>query len=430
MYPQIEQVVNDQLPASTEVAIIGGGIIAVSTAYWLARRGIAVTVLEKGLIGAEQSSRNWGWCRSMGRDLAEIPLALASLRLWDSWQAHLGEDLGFRRSGVLYACENPQQLQQQAAWLEAARAHGVQASLLEGSDLLRVMPEGAAAGWSGALHTPSDGRAEPHRSSAVIARAAQRLGAHIVTGCAVRGLDITAGRVTGLYSERGRLRCSNVVLAGGAWATFFSANLGLRLPQLKVVASVLRTAPMAGGPEQAVGASRYAFRKRADGGYTIAQRNGNLAPITPDSFRYLGDFLPALSKQFREVRLRLDGRFLQELRQPRRWDMDAESPFERCRVLDPQPSPAILSEARDALATAFPFFREMRVAQSWAGVMDVTPDAVPVIGPVEKLPGLFLSTGYSGHGFGIAPGAGHLLADLIDGSTPLVDPQPFAYARL
>lgn len=187
MYPQIETLGSDRLPESTEVAIIGGGIIGVSTAYWLARRGIAVTVLEKGLIGAEQSSRNWGWCRSMGRDLAEIPLALASLRLWDSWQAHLGENLGFHRSGVLYACENPQQLQQQATWLEAARAHGVQARLLEGADLLRVMPEGAAAGWSGALHTPSDGRAEPHRASAVIARAAQRLSARIVTGCAVRG---------------------------------------------------------------------------------------------------------------------------------------------------------------------------------------------------------------------------------------------------
>lgn len=431
MYPQIQTVDSDpQLPARTDVAIIGGGIIGVATAYCLAARGIAVTLLEKGGIGAEQSSRNWGWCRSMGRDLTEIPLALASLRLWDEWREQLGEDTGFRRTGIYYACENPRQLAEQEAWLHGASAFGAEAHLLEGADLRRALPEGTRGGWSGALFAPHDGRAEPHLASAAIARAARRLGARLLTRCAVRGLSTEGGRVAGLITERGELRCSTVVLAGGAWSSLFCRNLGIRLPQLKVVASVLRTQPLPGGPEQALGASRYAFRKRQDGGYTIAQRNGNIAPITPDSFRYLRDFLPALGKQYREVRLRLGRTFLDEWHQPKHWALDRPGPFEQCRVLDPAPSPAILEEARSALCAIYPFFREMRIAQTWAGVMDVMPDAIPVIGEVPQLPGLFLSTGYSGHGFGIAPGAGHLMADLIQGTAPLVDPRPFRFSRL
>lgn len=431
MYPQIPTLPSDaQLPSRTDVAIVGGGIIGVCTAYWLAARGIAVTLLEKGEIAAEQSSRNWGWCRSMGRDLAEIPLALASLRLWDVWQTTLGEDTGFRRTGIWYAGENPRQLAEQAAWLRGASAFGAEARLVEGHELRRLQPEGARAGWSGALFAPHDGRAEPHLATVAIARAARRLGAQLFTRCAVRGVTTAAGRVASVVTERGELPCTSVVLAGGAWSSLLCKSLGIRLPQLRVLASVLRTPPMPGGPEQALGASRYAFRKRADGGYTIAQRSANLAPITPDSLRYLGDFLPALGRQYRELRLRLGREFLDEWRLPHRWALDGISPFERCRVLDPQPSAAILEEARTALAAVFPFFRDLRIAQSWAGAMDVTPDAIPVIGAVPQLPGLYLSTGYSGHGFGIAPGAGQLMAELITGETPLVDPRPFRFERL
>lgn len=347
MYPQIPILPSDaQLPARTEVAIIGGGIIGVCTAYWLAARGIAVTVLEKGEIAAEQSSRNWGWCRSMGRDLAEIPLAQASLRLWDDWQATLGEDTGFRRTGIWYACENPRQLAEQAAWLRRASAFGAEARLVEGAELRRLQPEGASAGWSGALFAPHDGRAEPQLATVAIARAARRLGAQLFTRCAVRGVTTAGGRLASVVTERGELPCTSAVLAGGAWSSLLCKKLGIRLPQLKVLASVLRTPPMPGGPEQALGASRYAFRKRQDGGYTIAQRTANLAPITPDSFRYLGDFLPALGRQYRELRLRLGREFLDEWRLPNRWDLAGISPFERCRVLDPQPSAAILAEAR------------------------------------------------------------------------------------
>ncbi|HEJ3167058.1 TPA: FAD-binding oxidoreductase, partial [Pseudomonas aeruginosa] len=163
MYPHIESVSSDQqLPPATDVAIIGGGIIGVCAAYCLAARGIAVVLLEKGTIGAEQSSRNWGWCRSMGRDLAEVPLAMASLRLWDEWQARFPQDLGFRRSGILYASETPRQLADQAQWLQAASQLGARAQILEGAELRRVLPEGARSGWAGALQAPLDGRAEPH----------------------------------------------------------------------------------------------------------------------------------------------------------------------------------------------------------------------------------------------------------------------------
>ena len=102
---------------------------------------------------------------------------------------------------------------------------------------------------------------------------------------------------------------------------------------------------------------------------------------------------------------------------------------ERVRVLDPEPSQAVLREAHDALAREFPAFKDMKVAQSWGGMIDVTPDAVPVISPVEAVPGFFMATGFSGHGFGIGPGAGRLMADLVSNDAPVVDPAPFRFGR-
>jgi glycine/D-amino acid oxidase-like deaminating enzyme len=113
----------------------------------------------------------------------------------------------------------------------------------------------------------------------------------------------------------------------------------------------------------------------------------------------------------------------------RRWSLDEATPFEAVRVLDPVPKQATLKEARAALAHAFPAFANMQVAESWGGLIDVTPDAVPVIGEVASIPGFFLATGFSGHGFAIGPGAGRLAADLIAGDTPVVDPAPFRFGR-
>ena len=99
------------------------------------------------------------------------------------------------------------------------------------------------------------------------------------------------------------------------------------------------------------------------------------------------------------------------------------------RTLDPEPYQPILDQARTNLTAAFPAFRDMKVAESWGGVIDVTPDGVPVISGVDTLPGFFIATGFTGHGFGIGPGAGRLMAEIVTGETPVVDPTPFRYSR-
>jgi glycine/D-amino acid oxidase-like deaminating enzyme len=429
MSPPVDPVTSDpKLPARAGVVIIGGGIIGVSTALFLAEQGHSVVLCEKGRIGGEQSSRNWGWCRTMGRDAREIPLALESLRLWRGMNERVGRETGFRQAGIVYPCETEQEIAAQEAWLDQARQYQVDARLVRGSAVSELVP-GAARPFLAALHTPSDGRAEPSQAAPAIADAARGHGASILTGCAVRGIDLEAGRVVGVVTEKGRIACDAAVLAGGAWSRLFLGNAGIDLPQLQVLASVFRTAPLSGGPEITGAANVFAWRKRLDGGYTIARRNANIAEITPDSFRLLLDYWPTLRKNYGEIRLRFSRRFFVAWRMRRRWSLDETTPFEAVPVLDPEPRQATLAEAMAALPKYFPAFAGMQVAGSWGGMIDVTPDAVPVIGPAAQIPGLFIATGFSGHGFGIGPGAGRLMADLVAGDRPVVDPAPFRLER-
>jgi glycine/D-amino acid oxidase-like deaminating enzyme len=420
---------SNALPARADVVVVGGGIIGVSAALYLAQKGVSVTLCEKGRIAGEQSSRNWGWCRTMGRDPAELPLAIESLRLWAGMNAQTGgEETGFRTSGIVYLCETRRELDAYEAWLEQARQFQVQSRLLGPAEVDELLP-GSARRWVGGLITPTDGRAEPQLAAPAIAEAARRAGAAVLTSCAVRGLETTGGRVSAAVTEHGRIDCGAVVLAGGAWSRLFAGNLGIDFPQLKVLGSVMRTAPLQGAPEFSVGASNFSFRKRLDGGYTVTRRGGNVTPITPDHFRLLFDFLPAFTREWRDLRLRIGRRFIEEWNIPRRWSLDGPSPFEAVRVLDPAPEDAILEEGKSNLSRAFPVFKDVPIVERWAGLIDVTPDAVPVISPVTALPGFYLASGFSGHGFGIGPASGRLIADLVTGDGPIVDPTPFRFDR-
>lgn len=418
---------DEHLPASADVAIIGGGIIGVSTALFLAEQGIRTVLCEKGVIAGEQSSRNWGWCRTMGRDPREIPLMMESIRLWRGMNERVNAETGFRQTGTLYICPDEQTFAKREAWLPHAREHGVDSVLLRGNEVNHLL-EGSADNWLGALYTPGDGVAEPSMAVPAMALAARRQGATILTGCAVRGIDLAAGRVAGLITERGRIACSRVVLAGGIWSSLMSRALGLRLPQLKVLASVLRTAPVANGPSTAAWGPGLSIRKRLDGGYTVSH-GSVVAEVVPDSFRFLREFLPVFMMERSGVSLKVGKPFLDEWRLTRTWDVNRTSPFEQIRVLDPAPIEADLKHARINLERAFPAFKGIATAASWGGMIDATPDLVPVISEVDGIPGLVISTGFSGHGFGIGPGAGRLTADIVSGGTPVVDPSPFRFSR-
>ncbi len=417
-----------ELPREVDVVVIGGGIIGTSTALELADQGLRVALCEKGGIGHEQSSRNWGWVRISRRDPREVPLMAESLRLWADLNRRTGRETGFKKAGIVFTCATDEAFADHERWNRNLEGYQIESRMLSAAEFKDKFP-GSQMKLAGALYTAGDCRAEPQRAAPAVAEAARDRGVHILTECAVRGLQLSGGRVSGVVTERGEIRCNAAVLAGGAWSGLFMGNNGLDLPQLKVMNSVMRTKPLEGGPEEAIWASGFAIRKRQDGGYTIADGFQNMVDIVPASFRYAKAFMPAFRHEWRSLRFRLGGRYFDELRMARRWSLDEPSPFEYNRVLDPVPSAAMSNKAFAELKKAFPVFEKAEISQRWAGMIDVTPDAIPVIDGIDAIPGFHLATGFSGHGFGIGPAAGRLMSDIVTGRTPIVDRRAFRFSR-
>ncbi|RZF29230.1 FAD-binding oxidoreductase [Paraburkholderia sp. UYCP14C] len=427
---RIDEVPNsDGFPTRCDVAVIGGGIIGVSTAYELARRGVSVVLLEKGIIGAEQSGRNWGWVRQQNRDLYELPLAMQSLARWAELSDELGEDIGFRRAGILYGSEQPADVAQWETWLGKARALGFDSQLLSARELAARVPNGHAK-WAGGVWSHSDGRAEPSKAAPAIARGAQRLGARVHQNCAVRGLDISAGRVSGVWTERGLISASNVVLAGGAWSALFCRRHGIDLPAVNVIGTALRTAEAPAVIDGCFSGPNFAMRRRLDGGYTIAVPGYGRMEIAPQNLRHAVKFRKMFrSKLNKKLKFRVAQPFFGGAEGSANWRNDEISPFEVTRVLNPVPDAEWPTRALENVATVFPELSGLRVAHAWAGAIDTTPDLVPVMSRVDSTPGLVIASGFSGHGFGLGPGAGMLVSRIVTNDATGIDLRPYRLTR-
>lgn len=404
------------LPAQADVVVIGGGVIGVCTALYLAQSGQDVVMLEKGRIAGEQSSRNWGWIRQQGRDPAELPIMTEAIGLWKELATQTNVDFGLRQGGVTYFANNAQQLEAFEHWVEGARNSGVKTKILTGSETLSMYP-GLSHHFSGAMVTPSDMRAEPWKAVPALAGIATRAGARLVERCAVRMLDVEAGRVAGVVTEAGLIKTTSVVLAGGAWSSLFLRNHGVSVPQLSVRQSVMATNPLPEITKGAAAGNGVAFRRRQDGGYTLAKSGVAELFIGPDAFRALPKYMTQLrADPWGQTYLGMAPTGFPDAWGTRRsWGPEDRTPFEDMRILNPTPNKRHLKFMRDRFAALFPDMPQVRAKATWAGMIDTMPDIVPMVGPCADIPGLVIGTGMSGHGFGIGPGMGRVLSALVTG---------------
>jgi glycine/D-amino acid oxidase-like deaminating enzyme len=232
-------------------------------------------------------------------------------------------------------------------------------------------------------------------------------------------LDIAAGHVAGVITEKGWIKTSQVVLAGGAWSSLFLRNHGVILPQLSVRENVAATEPLPNIHAGAAASRKVAFRRREDGGYTLAPPGAPELFVGPDALRSFPKYLTQLRADPLGQRLlpMAPKGFPDAWTTPRRWSAEDITPFEAMRILDPAPNMRKINRLLRDFTLMFPGLPPVKLKAAWAGMIDTMPDIVPVVDTCAQIPGLTIGTGMSGHGFGIGPGMGRVLAALVTGDT-------------
>ncbi len=416
------------LPAQADVVVIGAGIIGTFTAYYLAQRGLKVALVEKGVVAGEQSSRNWGWCRQQNRDSRELPLATMSLDLWEKFGIDSGEDTEFRRCGLFYVSNDDADLETWATWGKYARSVGVETRMLDSNEATQ------RAGftnqrWKGGVLSKNDGIANPGLAAPAVAKAFMALGGTLHQGCAARGIETTGGAVSGVITEKGTIRTPIAIQAGGAWASSFCRQLGISFPQATVRQTILAVSSSALTLPDAFYGQALSITRRGSGVHTLAISGRAKVDPTLQFLRYSREFIPMFMRRWGA----LSPGGLQGLRAGHEsmshWKLDQPTPMEAMRILDPVADPKTVRLTKKRAAKLIPDLGTAPLVASWAGFVDSTPDGVPIIGEAPSVPGLILAAGFSGHGFGIGPGAGHLIADIASGHPPIVDPRPYRLER-
>jgi sarcosine oxidase subunit beta len=360
------------LPPMAECVVIGGGVIGVSCAFRLAEAGVDVLLLERGELGGGSTAKAAGGIRSSFTTRVNVELGLRGLAAYSAFSRDFGVEIDFRRDGYLYLLTDPADVPAIGHCAELQREYGVRSHLLDPAEAKDVLSLIEPAGIVAALWSPDDAKATPDAVVQGYARAARACGATLRTGVEVTGIERDGDTLTGVVTTAGFVRTGAVVCAAGAWSGRIGELAGLELPVRPYRRQVVFTGPVPGLPES--------------------------VPLTielPSAF-YFHREGPGLAMSFSE-----DDGFpgFGTAYEPGGW-------LPRLAELAGRRIPAVLDAG---------------VRTAWAGLYEMTPDRNQILGRSVLLSRFFYATGFSGHGFQMAPAAGELIRDLYLEREPAVD---------
>ncbi len=362
-----------------DLVIIGGGVMGCAIAYNLAREGLKPVVIEKSDIGGEASGANGGGVRQSARNLKEMPLAIESIQIYGQLHEELGMDVEYVRAGNLRLCTSDEEIESMRQAVVNQKEVGLELEMLDRRQVLEINPH-VGEKVIGASYCPTDGHVNPFLVTYAYFIKAKSLGARFYTHEEVHEIRLQKGRVTAVITDKNIFETDLVVDAAGVSGRKVANMVGLDLPLKPVFSEALITEAYPPLFEQMVGHAKGLFygRQTAHGSFFWGGFVGTEQFIYREgkpSFHYIG---PAISQM----------------------------------VID-----------------FFPVLEDLNVIRMWSGLIAQMSDGIPVLGFAEEVPGFIMATGFSGHGFGLAPVIGRLMSELIMDCRTSIPINSFCYSR-
>jgi sarcosine oxidase subunit beta len=367
------------LPSSTDIVVVGGGVMGTSAAFHLAEAGANVVLLERAALASGSTSKAAGGVRAQFSDPLNIAIGLRSLEAFERFPERPGAEIDLHRVGYLFLLDRDEDVEEFERSLQLQNELGVPSRLVSVDEAAELSPLAGLDGVVAASFSPLDGHAAPEAVVLGYAAGARALGATILTGFEVTGIATDGGTVRAVHTTAGTIATGTVVCCAGAWSRAVGAMAGVDLPVEPVWREIAYTAPVPG----------------------LLDR----VPLTIDFTTgfYFHREGPGL----------LFG--MADRGQPAGFDAPTD-PDWLLRVLE-------VAERR------CPRLPELGLAGGWKGYYEVSPDHNALVGEAADVSRFLYATGFSGHGFLQGPAIGEILRDLVLGREPFVDVAPLAVER-